>query len=203
MLLHAGSAPVASEVRPDPVTGRLVRTKVSLKPRARKPAAPPPAVLRATVEQVAAENLLPPGLIHSIIKVESNYNANAVSPKGAMGLMQLIPSTAERFGVADAFDPLENLKGGARYLRHLLALYGPDYPLVLAAYNAGEGAVARYGGVPPYPETRNYVELVKRAYEEFAPAPPPRQAARVKPAEAYNRIQEVAEPDGRVRYVSR
>jgi soluble lytic murein transglycosylase-like protein len=109
------------------------------------------------VQQIAAEHALSADLVHSMIKVESNYNARAVSPKGARGLMQLVPSTARRFGVSDAFNPRENIDGGVKYLRYLLDLYGGNYPLALAAYNAGEGAVARFGGVPPFHETQNYL----------------------------------------------
>ncbi len=115
-----------------------------------------------TVEQIAAEHALSADLVRSIIKVESNYNPKAISPKGARGLMQLVPSTARRFGVSNAFDAVDNVEGGARYLRYLLNLYDGNYPLTLAAYNAGERAVARYGGVPPYRETQNYVVQVWR-----------------------------------------
>lgn len=197
---------VVATVKTDPRTGRLVRSvTVAAGPVVRR-AAPQPALadLDKALEQVAAQQALPAGLLRSVIKVESNYNARAVSPKGAMGLMQLIPATAQRFGVADVFNPIDNLEGGARYLRHLLDLYG-DYPLALAAYNAGESAVARYGGIPPFPETRDYVALVKRAHEqaqraEAARAPEPAPA---QPAGGYNRIEEVITPDGRVTYVSR
>lgn len=109
------------------------------------------------VEQIAAELALSPDLVHSMIKVESNYNPHAISPKGASGLMQLVPSTARRFGVSDAFNARENIDGGVRYLKYLLDLYGGNYPLALAAYNAGEGSVARYGGIPPFRETQNYL----------------------------------------------
>ena len=118
------------------------------------------------IEQIAAEHSLPADLIHSVIKVESNYNPHAVSPKGARGLMQLVPSTARRFGVADAFNARENINGGVRYLRYLLDLYGGNYPLALAAYNAGEGAVARYRGVPPFHETQNYLLLLWKQLEK-------------------------------------
>ena len=118
------------------------------------------------MQRIAAAHALPPQLIHSVIKVESNYNAHAISNKGALGLMQLIPATARRFGVNDAFNPVQNIEGGAKYLRYLLDLYDGDYRLALAAYNAGEGAVARYGGVPPFAETRNYVSSVKRQLEQ-------------------------------------
>jgi soluble lytic murein transglycosylase-like protein len=130
----------------------------------RRSATPPPVVtpneasgIDQAVQQIAAEHALSADLVHSMIKVESNYNAHAVSPKGARGLMQLVPSTARRFGVSDAFNPRENIDGGVKYLRYLLDLYGGNYPLALAAYNAGEGAVARYGGVPPFHETQNYL----------------------------------------------
>ena len=116
-----------------------------------------PAALAAAVDSVAAQQALPPELVHSVIKSESNYNPNAVSPKGARGLMQLVPETARRFGVDDQSNPVQNLQGGARYLKYLLELYHGDPTLALAAYNAGEQAVARYGGVPPYPETQKYV----------------------------------------------
>ena len=101
-----------------------------------------------------------PSLVDSVIRVESNYNPNAISPKGAMGLMQLIPSTARRFGVNDTFHPAQNIEGGVKYLKYLMQLYNGDERLALAAYNAGEGAVAKYKGIPPYAETQNYVYQV-------------------------------------------
>ena len=116
----------------------------------------------AIVERIAAEQSVPPELLHSVIQVESNYNPGAVSPKGAQGLMQLMPETARRFGVPNSFDPVENIQGGAKYLKYLLELYKGDYPSALAAYNAGEKAVAKYGGIPPYAETQNYVAQVQR-----------------------------------------
>jgi hypothetical protein len=203
VLCSGESREVKSVVRADPRTGRLVR--VVIRPPA--PAAARPVSYEATVSEVAAQHSLPPALIHSVIQVESNYNPYAVSPKGALGLMQLIPETARRFGVSDVFDPEENIRGGARYLRYLLDLYGGNYTLALAAYNAGEGAVARYGSVPPFPETRNYVHEVgkrlKAASQAAAAATP---APQEKPAEAApdapRRIQEIVEPDGSVRYVS-
>jgi soluble lytic murein transglycosylase-like protein len=97
--------------------------------------------------------------------VESAFQARAVSPKGASGLMQLMPATASSLGVQDALDPAENLDGGTRHLGSLLTLYGGDLRRALAAYNAGEGAVARHGGVPPYRETRAYVRKVLERYE--------------------------------------
>jgi soluble lytic murein transglycosylase-like protein len=169
-----------------------------------------PSHLQSAVERAAAQHSVPVELIHSVIQVESNYNPYAVSRKGARGLMQLIPETARRFGVSDAFDPAENIQGGAKYLRYLLDLYDGNYTLALAAYNAGEGAVARYGNVPPYPETRNYVQLVGRRLEAnkppaapaAAPSPKPEQKREPAAPPGPSPIQEIVAADGTVRYVS-
>lgn len=207
---------VASVVRADPRTGRLVRSFVrSFVPAKAQPksASAVSGQFTQTVERIARQNQLSPKLIHSVIRVESNYDPYAVSPKGALGLMQLIPSTARRFGVSDVFDPADNIQGGARYLKYLLELYKGDNALALAAYNAGEGAVSRYGGVPPFPETRNYVTRVRKRLEETAlpdeTAEPPSavqrseaKPAETSPAEVYNPIREVMEADGKVHYVS-
>jgi soluble lytic murein transglycosylase-like protein len=107
---------------------------------------------------------LDPKLVLSMIAVESNFNTGAQSPKEAMGLMQLIPDTAERFNVRNAFDATQNLRGGMRYLRWLLSYYRGNITYAAAAYNAGEGRVDRYKGVPPYPETRAYVKRVLGLY---------------------------------------
>ena len=106
-----------------------------------------------------------PRLILSIITVESNFQAQAKSPKAAMGLMQLIPATADRFNVRNAYDVSQNLRGGISYIRWLLSYFRGDVTLALAAYNAGEKAVDRYKGVPPYPETRQYVRRVLKLYQ--------------------------------------
>jgi soluble lytic murein transglycosylase-like protein len=168
------------------------------------------ADLDEAVERIASEHAVSPQLIHSVIRAESNYDSGAVSPKGALGLMQLIPATARRFGVSDVFDPVENIQGGVKYLRYLLDLYDGDYPLVLAAYNAGEGAVTRYGGVPPFPETRNYVARVSRNLKEAKPAAgksvvanPAAPVVTEGSPSGPNHIAEIVEPDGSVRYVSR
>jgi len=116
--------------------------------------------------EVARVYNLDPKLLHAIAKVESNYNPRAVSPKGALGVMQLIPSTARLVGVSDPFDPRENIYGGARYLRYLLDKFG-DLTLALAAYNAGPKAVEAYGGIPPYPETQRYVRSVLSLYQRL------------------------------------
>jgi len=120
----------------------------------------------------AERHRVEPVLLAAMMRIESNFDPYAVSPKGACGLLQLIPDTAERFGVADVFDPGANIDGGARYLRWLLERYEGDTRLALAAYNAGENAVDRYGDVPPYRETRDYVRKVLGKVEMFSTARP-------------------------------
>ena len=189
----APSGDVTSVVRTDPRTGKLARTVIVHNP----------AVLVAAVDQIAAQQALPAELVHSVIRTESNYNPNAVSPKGARGLMQLIPETARRFGVADDSDPVENLRGGAKYLKYLLDVYHGDFSLALAAYNAGEQSVARYGGVPPFPETQKYVVQVRqRLAKTEKPAVAQPKPAAPDPVNG-NHVIEVVQPDGSVRYVSR
>lgn len=122
-----------------------------------------------TIAQVAVTEGVDKALLHAVVTAESGYNAQAVSSKGAMGLMQLMPATARRYGVVDAFDPEQNLKAGARYLRELMQLFDNNLELVLAAYNAGEGAVTRHGmRVPPYRETMAYVPKVMRYYRRYS-----------------------------------
>ncbi len=128
-------------------------------------AAPPARMVSHTpydgvVRDAAARYGLDESLVRAVIHAESYFNAAAVSPKGASGLMQLMPDTASRFGVHDVFDPVENVHAGARYLSELKRLFNGDLRLTLAAYNAGEGAVQRHGGIPPYPETVQYVDRV-------------------------------------------
>ncbi|HNY39857.1 MAG TPA: lytic transglycosylase domain-containing protein [Bryobacteraceae bacterium] len=168
---------VRSVVRADARTGRLVRTSFVRRtpaPLAVKPfqPAPMPAPLEtdqttdvgAIVERTAALHGVDPALVHSVIAVESGFNPLAVSPKGAQGLMQLIPATARRFGVTDSFDAKQNIEAGVKYLRYLQDMFQDD-KLALAAYNAGEGAVMKYGGVPPYRETEQYVRKVGKKLE--------------------------------------
>lgn len=126
------------------------------------PGAAPP--LDDLIEEAADEHQVDAELIRAIIQVESNYNPYAVSPRGARGLMQLIPATARRFGVRDIFDPRANLDGGIRYLKYLMEMFRGDLRLSLAAYNAGENMVDRNRGVPPYRETQDYLRKIERLY---------------------------------------
>jgi hypothetical protein len=118
----------------------------------------------ALVKEAAERHRMDPALIRAVIETESHWNAGAVSRKGAVGLMQLVPSTAQRFGVKDMFSPKQNVDAGVRYLKALLERYNGNLDLALAAYNAGEGAVDRARGVPAFRETRNYVQRVQEFY---------------------------------------
>jgi len=124
-----------------------------------------PADINQLVEQIASRYQVDPDLIRAVIRVESDYDPKAVSSKGAMGLMQLIPATAHRFGVTNPFDPKQNIEGGVNYLKYLLNLFGGDLNLSLAAYNAGEHSVQRSGGIPDIPETQSYVRKVTAIYK--------------------------------------
>ncbi len=123
-----------------------------------------PADIDGAIEQAAARHNVDPNLVRAVVKVESNFNPNAVSRKGAMGLMQLMPSTARQLSVKNPFDPEQNVDAGVRHLKQLLESYGGDIKLTLAAYNAGAGAVARSAGVPRYAETQNYVRRITNLY---------------------------------------
>lgn len=131
----------------------------SLKPRS--------SAYDGLIDKAAHRVRLDPLLIKSVMHAESGFNPNAVSHKGARGLMQLMPGTAQRYGVSHVFDPRENVMGGARYLSHLLDRFDGRLELALAGYNAGENAVTRTGGIPPYDETRRYVTKVMRLYRLY------------------------------------
>ena len=121
-----------------------------------------------TINVVADRYKLPKSLIHAVITAESAYDSDAVSKAGAVGLMQLMPGTAKRYGVSNRRNPYENISGGTQYLRDLLVLYDNNLKLVLAAYNAGEGAVKKYNNtIPPYKETQNYVKKVIAYYNKY------------------------------------
>jgi len=120
------------------------------------------------IDAIARRHGVDPHLVRAVIRVESNFDPKAVSPKGAAGLMQLMPETAMRYGVENRFDPTQNVEGGVRYLRDLMAMFDGNLSLALAAYNAGEGAVIKYGRrIPPYPETQQYVVGVRSFYNQF------------------------------------
>ena len=156
-------------------------------------AAPPPAPLRAPkpildlVNKIAPEYRVPAPLVIAIIEAESNYDTRAVSPRNAQGLMQLIPETARRFRVKNAFDPVQNVRGGIAYLRWLLAYFEGEVALVAAAYNAGEKSVERYGGVPPFAETQAYV---RRIVSSIGPLAQPFDANAAEPSPLVRQYRE-------------
>jgi soluble lytic murein transglycosylase len=127
----------------------------------------PKEELRRLISHYGSQFEVAPPLIEAVIKAESEYDPMAVSKKGARGLMQLMPATAEQLGVSNVHDPRENLRGGVRYLRKLLDQFQGDVELAVAAYNAGPGAITKYRGLPPYPETVDYVKKVRKYYDQF------------------------------------
>lgn len=165
-----------------------VPASASLTPaRLGKPQALKPQDLNEVINTISDQHHLDPDFISSVIHAESGFNPRAVSPKGARGLMQLMPGTASKLGVSNAFDPRANVEGGTRYLSELLERYNFDVVKALAAYNAGPHRVQQYGGVPPYYETRTYVARIVRDYNrkkiaERKAAAATAKAARSKPA---------------------
>ena len=145
------------------------------------------------IEMVSRENGVDPSLVKAVALVESGFNPKARSAKGAQGLMQLMPTTAARYGVSNIHDPYQNLNAGAKHLRELLDQYRGDVTLALAAYNAGSGAVARYGGVPAYAETQDYV---KKVQTKMGRTPRRSEGRLVSPQSA--KIQMRVEPDGSI-----
>jgi hypothetical protein len=143
------------------------------------------------VREAAERHRVDPALIRAVIETESNWNPSAVSRKGAVGLMQLIPTTAQRFGVYDLYSPQQNVDAGVKYLKTLLERYNGNLDLALAAYNAGEGAVDRAHGVPSFRETRNYVQRVQSAY--FRPGSGRLDGAFINP----RAIRKATDPNGR------
>ena len=118
------------------------------------------------IKKVAGKYRIDPALVHVIIRAESNYDSFAISDKGAMGMMQLMPATARQYGVNNVFDSTQNIEGGVRYLGDLVKLYNGQTKLVLAAYNAGQEAVRKYKGIPPYPETKAYIAGIMKNYQK-------------------------------------
>jgi len=203
-------------VRADTRSGRLIRSTVvasrvvpekvvSTTPPASKPDPQPSLTVNELVANIARRHEVEPSLVDSVIRVESNYNPNAVSSAGAMGLMQLIPSTARRFGVNNTFHPEQNIEGGVRYLKYLMQLYNGDERLALAAYNAGEGAVAKYKGIPPYPETQNYVYQVGKKLGQSREAEKKAKALKPQPQPDVHVpvIEKTVAADGREYYRTR
>ncbi len=159
LLLRGGGEIVC----PGSIVARITPDEVPIPDDTRPGAAAPfevPAAYRTLIDQSAARHGVDVNLVRAIIKVESAYRAAARSRKGAIGLMQLMPDTARRFAVANPYDPGANIEGGIRYLKFLLDRFNVNVPLAVAAYNAGEAAVDRFNGIPPYAETRNYVRAV-------------------------------------------
>lgn len=149
-----------------PASGRGIRNLVN---RSLKGQTTGDQKIDAMIVSAATRHGIEPLLLYSVMCQESRFKRQAVSPKGARGLMQLMPATAARFGVRDIFDPEQNIHAGARYLRFLLDLFNGDISLALAGYNAGEGAVKKYGyTVPPYKETMNYVRKIRRRYRDLS-----------------------------------
>jgi soluble lytic murein transglycosylase-like protein len=174
---HAQAADIYRTVGPDGVisfttkkqTGAQLYAKGKANP-ARMPGDDSPARFSrydAHIREAATLYQIPEELVRAVIRVESDFDPRAVSPKNARGLMQMIPATAERMMVTDVFDPRENILGGTRYLRVLANLFNGDIELTVAAYNAGENAVMRHGGIPPYPETVDYVARVLSFYRQY------------------------------------
>jgi soluble lytic murein transglycosylase-like protein len=155
--------------RPDAIADPANAPGRAHAPRATRPISPE---LQRIVDSAAARSAISSRLIHAVIETESQYEPKAVSTRGAIGLMQLLPSTAKRFGAKDPFDPGQNVSAGAAYLKWLMGFFGDDLELVLAGYNAGEQAVVRAGRkVPPYAETQAYVKKVMAALQRTVPAP--------------------------------
>jgi soluble lytic murein transglycosylase-like protein len=194
-------------VRVDRNTGKLVRRElVQTPPAAKAPGKTAPPAIARLVDQSSRAHGVDPLLVHSVIQVESNYDPQAVSPRGAEGLMQLTQPTARMLGVSNTFDPSENIEAGVKYLKYLQGLYKDDR-LALAAYNAGPGAVEKYKTIPPYPETRKYVEKVGQKYDaakaatlvdSAAASPLPAKTDLAAEQERYSRVEQFVDKDGRL-----
>ena len=170
--LPAEAAPLHSKAAPSGTTASHVRSQAPAESVQR------PLDLNEVVKAASDTYHLDPDLVNSVIRAESGFNVRAVSPKGAQGLMQLMPHTASELGVPNVFDPQANVEGGTRYLRELLERYNFDLIKALAAYNAGPQRVEQYGGVPPYYETKAYVARIVRDYnKKVAAKSPPKTAA--------------------------
>jgi soluble lytic murein transglycosylase len=157
-----------SNTQPDEKFTLYLREGPKAAPPAPASAHPGASWMTGYVDRFSRANDLPPALVHAIIKAESNGQRKAVSRKGAKGVMQLMPFTSKRMRVADPFDPIENIEGGVRYIKELLVTFEGNLTNTVAAYNAGPAAVRKYGGVPPYQETRLYVRRVMDLYRQYS-----------------------------------
>ncbi len=153
---------VSAEIKPENKEAVELKSKIDLKAQSTN--------VEELIETFSEKYGIDGDFIKAIIKQESGFNPNATSKKGAMGLMQLMPKTAESLGVLDAYNPSQNIEGGVKYLKGLLEKYNDNKEMALAAYNAGPGAVKKYGGIPPYKETQNYVNNIMGTYNKIKEA---------------------------------
>lgn len=165
---HFSNVPTDKRYVPFTSTNDAVAKKTIPGIRDRRPDTPAKVQYGAIIEEIARIYALESALVHAVVTAESAYNATAVSKKGAAGLMQLMPDTARRYGATDRFDPVQNLHAGTRYLSDLLKMFNGNVSLALAAYNAGENNVVKYGNqIPPFQETRMYVPKVLDLYQKY------------------------------------
>jgi hypothetical protein len=182
-----------TNVPSDPRYGFVRREPEPAKPATPEPGAAVGRGVRAfahVIRAAAERHSVDVRLVEAIVQAESAGNPSAVSPKGARGLMQLMPERAAELGVRDSFDPAQNVDGGVRHMRDLLQRFGGDVTLALAAYNAGEGAVRAYGGVPPYAETREYVRRVRALYDGAGRGAPSAVVLVTTPQRVYREVDE-------------
>jgi hypothetical protein len=169
-VMHFSNVPTDSRYVPFAGSGpdRPANKQIITRPAGRRPGPLVKVQYESIIETIARTYGLESALIHAVVSAESGYNSTAVSKKGAAGLMQLMPETAQRYGVTDRFDPVQNLHGGARYLSDLLRMFNGNLSLALAGYNAGENSVVKHGyQVPPFQETRTYVPKVLDLYRKY------------------------------------
>ena len=189
------NAPSRVREAPDPVTTIPEGSRNSAP--ADRSAARGADLFRPLIEDSAARHNVDPSLVEAIMAVESDFDPFAVSSKDCKGLMQLHPDTAKRFGVDDVFDPAQNIEGGVKYLRYLLDFFDGDLEKVAAAYNSGENAVKRYGGTPPYAETRNYLKKISLRYD-LTPDTSQTETAE----DRSQQVHRITLPDGSVLYTN-
>jgi soluble lytic murein transglycosylase-like protein len=168
-VMHFSNIPTDSRYVPFAGSGSdRAGKQITVRPAGRRPESAVKGQYGQIIETIARTYALESALIHAVVSAESGYNSTAMSKKGAVGLMQLMPETAQRYGVTDRFDPVQNLHGGARYLSDLLRMFNGNLSLALAGYNAGENSVVKYGyQIPPYAETRTYVPKVLDLYKKY------------------------------------